>query len=165
MRPGLQDSPTPKSALSLELSTKKGLIFGESSFSSTSLILMTRGISLEFYLGVLQELFCGKIILRVESLILVCMVAFMLAQVLALLTIYSRIEGYSSSSSGLHRISPIYWRVSPASAPIFKRVEEILMFLKHLGRNLKVFSSFLISAMISMFLMYSSDLLEKGISA
>ena len=56
----------------------------------------------------------------------------MLAQVLALRTIYSKIEDYSSSSSGLHRICPIYAKVRPASAPFYKRVAEILMFLSEL---------------------------------
>jgi hypothetical protein len=70
-----------------------------------------------------------------------------------------------SSSSGLHNIYPIYARFNPAYAPLYKRVLLILIFLKHIGLNLKDYSRISISFIISIDSIYCIDLLENGSSA
>ncbi len=80
-------------------------------------------------------------------------------------TILSRREGIVSSSSGLQRIWPIYDRFNPAFAPLFKSKLLILKFLRQIGLNLKVSSSFLISLMISIDSMKCKDFLENRYSA
>lgn len=89
----------------------------------------------------------------------------MFAHILALLTICSSKDGCVSSSSGRQRICPISLKVKPAAAPFLSSVHEIRMFRRHFDLNLNVYSSILISAMMSMFLMYSSDLFENGLLA
>jgi hypothetical protein len=90
-------------------------------------------------------------ILIYESTNLFCIYVIILEHILALFTICSNSENYSSSQSGRHIIFPIYYRVSPAIAPFFSRVPEILIFLRHWGRNLKVFSRSSTSLFISKF--------------
>ena len=81
------------------------------------------------------------------------------------MTIFSRIDGSSSSSSGLQRILPIYANVSPLVAPFLRSVEDIRMFIRHSGRNLKLVSSIIRSALTLMLLMYFNDFSENGFSA
>lgn len=70
-----------------------------------------------------------------------------------------------SSSSGLHKIYPIYDKVRPAKAPLYSSREDILMFLKQIGRNLKVVSSNFISSIISIYSINFMVLPENGFSA
>jgi len=84
---------------------------------------------------------------------------------LAFSTILSSREGNVSSSSGLHRIYPIYASVNPAAAPLCKRVVLIRILRRHIGLNLKDFSRILISFLMSIDSMYLRDLVENGSSA
>jgi hypothetical protein len=100
--------------------------------------------------------------LKFVSLIFDCIYHIMSAINLALSTILSSREGIVSSSSGLHSICPIYARFKPAAAPLWSKVEVILMFLKQIGLNLKVCSNNFISCLMSSDSMNLSVFFEKG---
>lgn len=57
----------------------------------------------------------------------------------------SKIESYSSSSSGLQSICPIYAKFRPSFAPTFRRVHEIRMLRRQTGLKGRHFSSNFIS--------------------
>ena len=104
-------------------------------------------------------------LLKLKSLILVCLLTMMSAIKRALSTILSSREGTESSSSGLHNIYPICSRFKPAFALFWSKVELILMFRRHIGLKLKVRSSIEISFIMSICSMYARDAFENGLLA
>ena len=108
---------------------------------------------------------CVVIRLNIESLNLLDCYKRRLAHSYALLTIFSRRDGASSSSSGRQRICPIWARFRPLAAALLSSSEEILKLRRHSGLTLKFFSKSWTSESMSSFLMYSKVLSEKDSSA
>lgn len=103
-----------------------------------------------------------SIVLKFVSLILEVIYHIISAINLDLFTIFSKIDGSDSSSSGLHKNSPIYASVKPDRAAFYSRVPVILIFLRQISLNLKVFSRSLISFFIFNDLMNFKVFSEKG---